>query len=98
MTPTAKQQLEDLLNEALDEQRQLAIQKVQGIISTFRKRYEKLLSKEDYLRQWKNEEMIKWRPIVDLVKVYDREIDLVNADKRACLDVISLLKEELGKL
>ena len=98
MTPTAKQQLEDLLNEALDEQRQIAIKKVKGIISSFSDRYDELVKKEFKLREFNRIELGKWNSNVDLMNWNKRQIEVMNSEETACRHVINLLKEELEKL
>lgn len=98
MTPTAKQQLEDLLNEALDEQRQIAIKKLQDIISLLSDRYDDLIKKEFKFRELNRVEVGKWKPNADLMKWNNRQIDLMNAEETACRHVINLLKEELDTL
>lgn len=98
MTPTAKQQLEDLLNEALDEQRQLAIRKLEGIINKCREKYMELHEKEFILRKKKMEEVRTWYSNFTLKTVTDKELDQVIADETAYLHVINLLKEELNTL
>ena len=98
MTPTAKQQLEDLLNEALDEQRQLAIKKLEGIINRFKKKYTMLVDEEFILRKQNLEELAKLEPDSALIKRNDRQLDLIVADVKACLHSIRLLKEGLDTL
>lgn len=98
MTPTAKQQLEDLLNEALDEQRQLAIKKLEGIINRFKKKYTMLVDEEFILRKQKLEESAKLEPDSAVIKRNDRQLDLIVAEVKACMHAIRLLKEELDTL
>ena len=94
MTPTAKQQLEDLLNEALDEQRQIAIKKVEGIIDTFREKRIELLEKEARLK----EDMRVWNFNSEYMRFIDRQLDIIYADKQSYLDVINLLEKEFSTL
>lgn len=94
MTPTAKQQLEDLLNDALDEQRRLAIKKLEGILGTFREKRIECLKKERKLK----EDLRAWYYNSDYVRYIDRQLDLVCADENAYLRVINLLEKELSTL
>ena len=98
MNPTAEQQLEDLLNEALDEQRQIAIKKVEGIINKCREKYMELHEKESILRKKKMEEVGTLYCNFKLMTTTDKEIDHVIACENAYLHVINLLKEELDTL
>lgn len=98
MTPTAKQQLEDLLNEALDEQRQLAIKKVEGIINKFREKYMVLHEKEFILRKKEMEEIRPWYTNFKLMTFTDKELEKVVTTEEVYLNVISMLKEELNTL
>lgn len=94
MTPTAKQQLEDLLNDALDEQRRLAIKKVEGILDTFREKRIELLRKEHNLK----EELRVCNINYEYIRVINRQLELIYADKQAYIDVINLLEKELSTL
>ena len=94
MTPTAKQQLEDLLNEALDEQRQIAIKKVEGIIDKFREKRMQLLKKEANLK----EDLRVWNFNSEYIRFIYRQLDIIYADKTACVDVINMLEKELSTL
>ena len=94
MTPTAKQQLEDLLNEALDEQRQIAIKKVEGILDTFREKRMELLKKEARLKEDKR----VWNFNSEYMRFIDRQLDIIYADKQSYIDVINMLEKELSTL
>ena len=94
MTPTAKQQLEDLLNDALDEQRRIAIKKLEGILDTFREKRIELLKKERNLK----EELKVCNINYEYIRVINRQLELIYADKEAYTDVINLLEKELSTL
>lgn len=94
MTPTAKQQLEDLLNDALDEQRRLAIKKVEGILDKVREKRIEWLKKERNLKEDLRVSNINYV----YISFINRQLELINAYKEAYLDVINLLEKELSTL
>lgn len=94
MTPTAKQQLEDLLNYALDEQRRLAINKVEGILDKVREKRIEWLKKERNLKEDLRVSNINYV----YISFINRQLELINAYKQAYLDVINLLEKELSTL
>lgn len=94
MTPTAKQQLEDLLNYALDEQRRIAIKKVEGILDKVREKRIEWLKKERNLKEDLRVSNINYV----YISFINRQLELINAYKEAYLDVINLLEKELSTL
>ena len=94
MTPTAKQQLEDLLNDALDEQRRIAIKKLEGILDKLREKRIEWLKKECNLK----EDLRVCNINYVYISFINRQLELINAYKQAYLDVINLLEKELSTL